>query len=217
MSASIIDAYCTATSVVAAIDGLDGSSPAVRAKSCVSVLGAGAVEWLAEALGKPFRISEDRHGIEWPEDHGSIRLAQLLDPANSIIYFIRWKPDSARPQVLRQELFGCWKNPGGYALMEPEGEFRQKLIHKGIAEDIEGSWRWIYHGPQEFQTRRCSDSCGVPTEESIHTFRIVSYDGDTLILVDAITIAVGDYKGTVEMPVLWTRAKPPKSWAAGAH
>jgi hypothetical protein len=214
MGGSITAVYRVANSIVATIDELDEPICGKRLKGCVSVVGASAMKWLPEAFSQPFRISDNRQRLEWPELGQSLRLSQLLNRAKATIYFIPWKASHARPEVRKQELVGCWRNAGGYALLESEGAFRQKLVGRGTAWDIAGGWRWTYRGPGEFETRRHTDGAGAATAGPIHTFRLSAYDGDTMILAVVAPFRFTDYEGTLQTAMLWTRSKPPKSWTA---
>jgi hypothetical protein len=204
MSATITDVYYIADSIAAAVKGTDYLPLPGRNKQCVSVVSSGIIKWLGLALGTPWRISDDGQRIEWPELGRSLRIAQLLDWRKATIYCFPWRASDARSEVERDELVGCWKNMGGYALLEPEGCFRQKIVWKGHAQDIPGTWTYV--GSQSFQIQ-----LAIPNGLSTH--QVAAYDGNTLIMTVEKRVQVKKFDQTFALPVLWTRAKRPKSWA----
>lgn len=201
MPPTIAAAYAVPPAVVAAVVAVDVPWIARKSKSILSVVDNTAV---AQALQAPFRITDDRQRIEWPSGH-AVDVAYLLDPQKAEIHFVSWRAGAARRGITREELLGCWQTAAGYTLLEEDGNARIKMVGKGTATDRVGAWEWRFVDPQQFQLFRRDAA-------DAYTYRVAAFDGRAMIVTVVTRVAIGGDGHVIEIPTVWKRSKPPRSW-----
>ena len=210
MSLQIASAYRVHDFIVVAIHSSVPMAQWSRKKYCMSVFQLPSVENFVGDL----RISDDRQEIGFQESELVVSVDHLIDRMKAQLFFWHWRAVDARSFADRNELVGCWRNAGGYALLQASGEYRQKLVGKGTACDLSGEWRWEYRTPSEFQMHRCADHTGMPTVDPSATFHIVQFDGQSLILSGSSKVLLDPGEILIQDATIWQKAKKPKSWSS---